>query len=389
MKIAQLCPYDIDRPGGVQRHIRDLSAELTQRGHDVTIIAPRIGRNVKRDVVDTHSGSCSVVYIGSGRLIKFNKTQVEITLALGNNRAILNRLMRSFHVVHFHTLISPFLPCQALRISKCANVASFHNVPPEGKTAVIQRYLQRVFIGCLMSRLDGVILASEVQKELYSIGEPSPFPVIPPCTNLKRFALPAKPFQQYRDDRINILFFGRLESRKGASVLLLAYLQLCRRGLPVRLLFAGDGPERHYIEGLVKTHSIPDVVFMGMIAEADIPRLYASCDIFCAPSLYGEGFGIVLAEAMASGKPVVAAANTGYIQLLHGDAATFLVRPGDVDALYLKLEVLILDPHLRHRLGEWGRREAARYDSSALCSQFVAIYEQAIQSRKFRAKSTI
>jgi phosphatidyl-myo-inositol alpha-mannosyltransferase len=384
LKIAQLCPYDIARPGGVQHHIRDLSAELIRRGHEVTIIAPNVGGNAKEKFLSGRLGTCPVAYIGSGRLIKFNETQIEIAAAFGDARRRLKGLLQGFDIVHFHTLISPFLPIQALRASRCANVASFHNVPPETTTGAIQRYLQRAFVRSLMRKLDQIILASEVQKTLYAMRDPSPFPVIPPCTDLSRFEVPGESFARYRDGRLNILFCGRLEHRKGATILVLAFHELCRRGLPVRLIFAGDGPERSHIDRIIKARAIPDVVFMGAVADADIPRLYASCDIFCAPSLYGEGFGIVITEAMASGKPVVAAANAGYRQLLHGDAARFLVPPGDVEATYRNLETLISDPDLRHRLGEWGRQEAKRYDSKALCSQFLAVYEEAARSKRSR-----
>ena len=115
---------------------------------------------------------------------------------------------------------------------------------------------------------------------------------------------------------------------------------------------------------------------------AETPGLYAESDIFCAPSPYGESFGIVIAEAMASGKPVVAARNAGYRNLLNGEAAHFLTPPGDVDAIYGALRAMVLDAELRGRLGTWGRQEAMRYDCRIVAPQLVAIYEQAIAAAK-------
>jgi phosphatidylinositol alpha-mannosyltransferase len=389
LKIAQLCPYDINRPGGVQRHIFDLSAALRKMGHEVTIIAPCARSRAKNGLVHPDPSACSIVYVGIGRLIAFNKTQFEITLALGDQLKHLDKVLQTgaFDVVHFHTLLSPFLPIQTFRRSHSANVATFHEVPPDTKTGSIQRFLYRTLSRRLMSQLDGIILASEVQKGLHLIGDVSPLAILPPCTDLHRFFEATEtPLERYRDDRMNILFLGRLEPRKGAIVLLQAYLELCRQGLPVRLLVAGDGPERPMLERFVQKHRVSEVVFLGRIDDADVPRWYATCDIFCAPSLYAEGFGIVLAEAMASGKPIVAAANAGYQTLLYGEAARFLVRPGDAEAFRSKLETLVVDPSLRHRLGEWGRSEAKRYDSDTLAPQFVAIYEQAIRSKLHRGK---
>ena len=388
MKIAQVSPYDINRPGGVQRHICDLSAELIKLGHEVTVISPRIDSDTKVALVSPTLGMSAIDYVGKGWLISLNGTQFEITLALGHERAYLDRLMQDgrFDIVHFHTLISPLMPMQVFLRSRCARVATFHNVPPDGTSGLIQRFLQAVVGRTLMKHLDEVILASDVQKELYSIGEESPSHVLPPCVNLRRFDAPVDPFAQYRSDRLNILFLGRLEPRKGAMVLVQAYRDLRHRGIAACLLVAGDGPERSSLEQFVQTHRVPDVIFLNTIPDADLPRLYATCDIFCAPSLYGEGFGIVIAEAMASGRPVVAAANEGYRKLLQGEAAAFLVRPGDVDATRRKLEALISDPLLCERLGHWGRHEAKRYDSELLAPKFVAIYERVIRSRISRSK---
>jgi phosphatidyl-myo-inositol alpha-mannosyltransferase len=383
LKIAQLCPYDISRPGGIQRHILDLSAALRRLGHDVSIIAPRIGTSM-HGLEYPDADSCPIIHAGSGRLIGLNKTRFEITWALGDQRRHLARVLRSgaFEVIHFHSLLSPFLPLQVFRRSQSVNVATFHAVPPDGKTGVVQRWLSRAVSRRLLPRLDGIILASEVQKELHPIAEvTTPVTVLPPCTDLHRFAEDSPPIERYRDGCLNILFLGRLEARKGAMTLLQAYAGLRRNGLPVRLLFAGDGPERTALKQFARDRGVSDVVFLGRIEQAHVARCYATCDIFCAPSLYAEGFGIVLAEAMACGKPVAAAANAGYRTLLHGEAANFLATPGDAAALRGKLEALIADPALRQRLGARGRIEAARYDSGTLAPRFVAFYDQAIRSR--------
>src|SRR5262249_15060648 len=149
------------------------------------------------------------------------------------------------------------------------------------------------------------------------------------CTDLRPFSAPSLRPRRYADGRINILFLGRLEERKGLPVLLSAYERLCADGLPVRLLIAGAGEEEQALRRFVLEHKLRDVVFIGAFEDSERAGWYSTCDIFCAPSLYGESFGIVLAEAMASGKPVVAAANAGYRTLLTGEAARFLVPPGD------------------------------------------------------------
>jgi phosphatidylinositol alpha-mannosyltransferase len=347
-------------------------------GHDVTVIAPRVAGSAQRANPAHGNDPLSIVHVGYGRLVSFNKTVFEISLAVGKEHKRLDKLMRSagFDILHLHTPLNPFLPLQALFQSSAANVATFHAVPPRTASGPVQRLLYRVFNRYIITKLDRVVLASAVQKDLHLAGS-----VIPPCVNLRRFHNKVRPLDGYGGDRVNILFVGRLEQRKGAMILLKAYQELCRQNLPVRLLIAGDGPERQVLERTAAKNKIPNVTFFGRVEEVDLPHLYATCDLFCAPSIYGEGFGIVLVEAMASGKPVVAAANVGYRTVLQGEAAHFLVEPGNVADLSSKLELLVTQPAQRKSHGDWGRREATRYDSDSLAPTFLALYEQAILSK--------
>ncbi len=312
-----------------------------------------------------------------------NKTQFEVSWASRRDRDRLSKLLApaACDVAHFHTVVAPFVLAQALRRTRAARVATFHEVPPDTPVGALQRLALRTIDRLLMSRLDQVIFASQTQLALHPRVDPACVTVIPPAIDLGRFGAGIELAERRRDDLVDILFFGRLEPRKGAIVLLKAFAKLRAGGLPVRLLVAGDGPQRRTLQEFVQRHGVLDVAFLGRIADGDVPRLYASCDIYCAPSLYGEGFGIVLVEAMASGRPVVAAANAGYRTVLSGEAARFLVPPGDVAALARALEELVTHPSLRQRLADWGRREAKRYDSGALAPAFVAVYEAAIRAR--------
>ena len=166
-----------------------------------------------------------------------------------------------------------------------------------------------------------------------------------------------------------------------------AYHRLQGSGLKLRLILAGAGPQEGLLRDYVRAHGMAQVEFTG--APAETASLFASADIFCAPSPYGESFGIVLAEAMAAGKPVVAAANTGYRTLLTGAAADFLVPPGSVEALAAALETLARDESLRTRLGAWGRENALRYDCRRLAPELVARYQGAICRHRVRARSAI
>jgi phosphatidyl-myo-inositol alpha-mannosyltransferase len=235
LKIAQICPYDIHRPGGVQRHILDLSTALRELQHDVTIIAPRVPSRSTSACFDQSAIPPVIVNVGCSRVIRFNKTQLEISIALGTHHARLKRTVRDgeFDVLHFHTMLSPFLSAQIYKLSTSANVATFHDVPPATRFGFIQRRILRTVGNRLMRHLDGVIFASNVQSDIYRIDNLPLRVTIPPCTDLGRFPAAAVSNRINVDDCVNILFLGRLEPRKGVMVLLEAFRRLCSDGLQV------------------------------------------------------------------------------------------------------------------------------------------------------------
>ena len=383
MKIAQVCPYDMDRPGGVQAHIRDLGTALMEMGHEVTILAPLVGEPVAR------SGGPQVVRLGRARKIGFGGTAYEISIALGAEKKRLGTIVEQggFDVMHYHTMWTPLLPFQVFRRSRAANVATFHDTPAPTFEGRLLAHLFRAISERLLPKLDGVITPSEAPlAHLAKVGPP--VHILPPSTDLSRFAAARLSKRaRFDDGRINILFLGRLETRKGAALLLDAYRRLITDELPVRLIIAGKGEKENALREFGAAHALPNLEFIGGFFDDEAPQLYADCDIFCAPAPYGESFGIVIAEAMASGKPVVAAANAGYRTLLTGEGARFLTPPGDVDALTDGLRALVNDADLRAKLGEWGRRNAMNYDARAVAPKFVAVYEEAIA--QFKARKAI
>jgi phosphatidylinositol alpha-mannosyltransferase len=143
----------------------------------------------------------------------------------------------------------------------------------------------------------------------------------------------------------------------------------------LRLIVAGDGPERENCENFVKENNLRDVVFLGTVVK-ELPLLYATCDIFCAPSIFGESFGLVILEAMASGKPVVGFANQGYKELMKGKKGEkFLAKPKDFKELARKIEILIKNEKLRKEMGEWGFKEAKKYSWSRIAEKVLNFYQ--------------
>ena len=372
MKIAIICPYDYKNPGGVQIHIRDCAKELSNLGHEITVISPRTEAD--------QSNTKDHVTFGYSRKFTFNKTNFDISFVYGAEYKKLKFFLKNneFEIIHYHTIWTPFLPLQILYLSKSKNVATFHDTPPDNFSGNLTRLLFR-FASIIISRyLDAIIVVSDTPMEHLSKNINKTIHVIPPCTDLKRFSPDNLPLIKKTGNKIDILFFGRLDQRKGIFILLEAFKKIIRDGIEARLLVAGTGHEQSRLVHYLEKEKLDTIKFIGRIADKDKPSLYTSCDLFCSPALYGESFGIVLVEAMASGKPVVAAANKGYRLLLQEQSEYCLTTPGDSEDLYLKLKKLVLDKKLREELGAWGLRKSKQYDCEQIIPEILDIYKETL-----------
>ena len=130
-------------------------------------------------------------------------------------------------------------------------------------------------------------------------------------------------------------------------------------------------------------------MYKRQVIGRELVSYYNGCDIFCSPAIFGESFGIVLLEAMACGKPVVAFANQGYKEFLRGKKGErFLAKPRDFQDLAQKLEILIKNPKLRKEMGEWGIEEAQKYSWSKIADKVLDFY-QICQKAKQKKKKEI
>jgi phosphatidylinositol alpha-mannosyltransferase len=154
-------------------------------------------------------------------------------------------------------------------------------------------------------------------------------------------------------------------------------MPLVRQQFPnARLVVVGTGrPEK--FEDQMARYGIWGVDFVGFATAEEKPRYYASCDIFCAPSIERESFGIVLLEAMASGKPVVASNIPGYASVLTNEHEGLLVKPRDPQAIALALVRTLADVELRRRFAANGYATAEQYAWPRVASRVLESYEKA------------
>ena len=157
----------------------------------------------------------------------------------------------------------------------------------------------------------------------------------------------------------------------------------------VRLLVVGafsKGDKEPFVK-YARRHHIRGVRFIGYVPDEDLVRYYHTCHVFCAPSTGFESFGIVLLEAMAAGRPIVASNIAGYRTVLQDGVQGLLVEPENEEALAVALIRLLRDPEMRARMGEQGRRTAHLYSWEKVARQVLECYEEWM-CQKQNTKST-
>lgn len=370
MKIAQVTPYDFHHPGGVSEHIGHLRDEFTKLGHNVVVIAPRS----QKGGLEVDDG-----FYGIGRTVSIpgNGSRVRLTFDVTLYAAVKELMQRErFDVVHFHEPLAPVLPYMVLLNSKAVNVATFHAARDTNPWyATFKPYMSFV-----LGRVDAKICVSEPARENITEHFDGPFEIVPNGIDVSRYHERVERFPWANDGRPRILFVGRFdETRKGFKYLLRA-MPLVRQQFPgARLLVVGTG-DREKFDAVIARERIQGVDFVGFVSRADLPRYYASCDIFCAPSVARESFGIVLLEAMASRKPVVATSIPGYASVMSNEREGLLVEPRDPSALAIALVRLLADRELRCTLATNGRATAERYAWPHVARRVLDVYARAAES---------
>ena len=372
MKIGIVSPYAYPRPGGANAHIRETYSRLSELGHDVRIITAPWGDD---------PAAKDVIQIGRAVAIPFNGSIGRVTLSVRLEWLISRMLDREkFDIIHHHEPFVPFLSFQILDSAKCPSVATFHAFGGFS----FSYWAGRIVLDRYMNKLDARIAVSSAARHFISRYFPGEYRIIPNGVDVDFYAQ-AKPFPEFRDGKVNILFVGRAEPRKGAMYLMRAYAKIKERHPETRLIIVGRGPEIGDLRRFVQKRKVGDVFFAGRISDADKASFYKTADIFVAPSTGQESFGIVLLEAMAAGCAVVASDIHGYKRVVQRNVSGLLVEPKDVDALTVALERLVMEPDLRERLGRAGADRAPDYDWTHVTAQLVSVYEEVISAGRVLA----
>jgi phosphatidyl-myo-inositol alpha-mannosyltransferase len=367
MNIALVSAYDYAHPGGVTEHVRHLGSGLRRRGHEVRVFAPCSDQEFCAQEVD-------FTRVGRPFPIPMHGSVARITVSLHLTNRIKHYVREGgFDLIHYHEPLMPVLPVTALRFSKSCNVGTFHafarsNVGYYYGKPLLKRYVRR---------LHARIAVSNPAREFVQQYFPGEYRVIPNGIDVSRFRN-QPPYPDFRDGMCNILFVGRLEYRKGLGYLLRAFDLLKPQHPNLRLIIVGDGPLRRWYGNFIARKQLNDVVMAGYIPSTELPRYYASADIFCSPATGDESFGIVLLEAMASGKPIVATSIDGFREVVTHGREGLLVERKSRRQLAYALQTLINNSALRREMGEAGMVTARRYDWERVIDEVADVYQQAM-----------
>ncbi len=362
LRVGMVCPYSLDVAGGVQAHVIGLAAELRRAGHTVDVLAPARSATAVPEFVTPAGRSVGVPYNGSVARVAFGP------VAYSRVRRWLAE--HPFDVLHLHEPTTVSVSALALMIAEGPIVATFHASTERSRAlsafgGVLQPLMEKVTARIAVSPLarrvqvehlggDAVEIPNGVDVDAYGSG-----PLLPGGR---------------RPGAVG--FVGRFdEPRKGMAVLLDAVRSLADARPDLRLVVVGRGDA-----DALRRAAGPVADRLEVLGPVDDPTKAAalrSVDVFCAPNLRGESFGMVLIEAMAAGTPVVASDLDAFRAVL-GPGAGVVVPTGDAGALAVELAALLDDPARRAALSAAGAARAAEFGWSQVGAAVQRVYRAAV-----------
>jgi phosphatidylinositol alpha-mannosyltransferase len=367
-----VCPYSFDVPGGVQNHVLGLARYLRQAGHRPYVLAPgELGAATEGLDVE------EFVSVGTAMPVRYNGSVARVNFG-PLSAARVGRWLRKgrFDVLHIHEPITPSISLLALWAAEQPVVATFHAATPRSRSmqlagGVLRGAIEKIDAGIAVSESARNVVVQHLGRDAVVIPngiEFDDFARWRPSTGQEQLAGSPR-----SSDHPKLIFLGRLdEPRKGLDVLLAAVPLIMKTRPDLEVIVAGQG-----------NRPLPEwCCSLGMINPEAKIALLNSADVFVAPHLARESFGIVLLEAMASGVPIVASELPSFLDVLGSprDEGRLgeVFAAGDPDALAASVLRVLDRPNPVRTLR--AREAARRYDWSAVGATVVAVYRAALSA---------
>jgi phosphatidylinositol alpha-mannosyltransferase len=362
LRVAIVAPYDLSVPGGVNTQIRGQARALRQIGHTVDVFGPA-----------SRALSSGEHALGRAMSITMGGTESGLGLDPRASAAAVRLGRGTFDVIHVHEPLTPLVPWLVVAAAHAPLVGTFHVHRETGHRLYA---LWKRLLTPLVRRLRARLAVSDAARRTVAAHFPGDYEIVPNGIDVEEFRRPRPRPPALPVNRRVVLYVGRLEPRKGVEALIRAMTSVQKSAPDVTLAIVGDGSERASLAALAGSRDA--VHFAGRVDDAELAAYIHAADVVCSPARGGESFGIVLLEAMAAGKPIVASRIEGYQALVDKAGCARLTAPGDVEALARELTALLASPDLQRRLGHAGAAAALEYDWPAIALRLDAIYRRVV-----------
>jgi phosphatidyl-myo-inositol alpha-mannosyltransferase len=350
MRIGMFSPYSLSLPGGVQGQVLGLARALRRQGHDCRVLGPCDGPPPEPGVITLGN---AIPFATNGSVAPIAP---DPSAALRTWRALTNE---RFDIVHLHEPLVPGCTMTALVLKSAPIVGTFHLA---GESESYKRL--RGVVRKLADRIDVRCAVSETAATMARVALGGHYDVLFNGVDLNRF----RGAEPWPTEAPTILFVGRHEPRKGLETLLAALPKVAG---DLRVWVVGSGPQT---ESLKARYTDKRIQWLGRIPDHELARRWRAASVYCAPSLGGESFGVVLLESMAAGVPVIASDIDGYRLVARNGIDSILVAPSDPPALAHALTTVLTNAHIAQSLRTEGAKRADEYSFDALADEYVKRY---------------
>jgi phosphatidylinositol alpha-mannosyltransferase len=374
LKIGFVFDDSLDINDGVAQQVKILGSYFNSQGHHVRYLVGQT--NIKSWQGD------KVYSLSSNVKVSFNANKLSIPLPADKKQIKKVLSDEKFDILHVQM---PHSPLMAGRVIKAAHkntviIGTFH-IMPSGRISVWGSHILRMLYGNSLSWFDYIASVSKPAAIFAHQAFGIKSAVIPNTIYTQKFFIDKDKLAKNSAQRI--VYLNRLVERKGCKQLIEAFAVLLKTLPTTQLLIASDGSERPKLERLVRRLGISEnVKFLGFVKESEKPQLFASADVACFPSLYGESFGVVLLEAMAAGSQVILGGNNpGYTSVL-SEQPILLIDPNDTVSFARRLERLLTEKATIQGLHAWQTEHVKQYDIEIIGLKYLQIYNSAIANSK-------
>ncbi|RLG92575.1 hypothetical protein DRO37_09200 [Candidatus Bathyarchaeota archaeon] len=363
MRVALCSDYFYPKIGGVTTHIEGLARALEERGHEVVIITKKARFSDKK------------LGLNVIRVNPVFKTSRILDIPQASE---LERKIKRFkpEVIHAHHAFSP-ISLLSISVGKKLGIKTvltnhsiqfFYDVDYLWKPSSYVLFPYREYI----NNADEIIAVSNAAAKFISYFTSKKIEIIGNGVNVSEFSPKVKTF-----DGRSVLFVGRFTYRKGIHILLKAFQRVKEEVKHAHLTLVGSGYFSSVAELLIRALNLSKhVSMMGCVKKEKLVELYQRSHVFVLPSLYGESFGTVLLEAMASKTPAVASEHGGIKEVIINGKTGFTVKKDEVNEFSEKIIELLLNPRLSRKISSAAFREVRKYDWKNVVKKIERVYRR-------------